>query len=122
MPRVDSVSANDKTIRLHDGRTLGYAEYDIAEGKALFYFHGHPGARLEARFLAEQAAQAGVRLIGIDRPGMGLATFKAGRCFLDWPTMWSSWPTACTSTVLRLSDFPVQVHMHSPARTRFPSA
>ncbi len=85
MSRADSVSANDNTLQLHDGRTLGYAEYGIAEGKALFYFHGHPGARLEARFLAEQAVQAGIRLIGIDRPGMGLSRFKAGRRLLDWP-------------------------------------
>lgn len=85
MSRADLVSVNNKTLQLHDGRTLGYAEYGIADGEALFYFHGHPGARLEARFLAGQAEQAGVRLIGIDRPGMGLSQFKAGRCLLDWP-------------------------------------
>jgi pimeloyl-ACP methyl ester carboxylesterase len=85
MPRADSASANDKTLLLHDGRTLGYAEYGVAEGKALFYFHGHPGTRLEARFLAEQAVQTGIRLIGIDRPGMGLSSFKVGRRLLDWP-------------------------------------
>jgi pimeloyl-ACP methyl ester carboxylesterase len=85
MSQVDSVSATDKTMQLHDGRTLGYAEYGRADGKALFYFHGLPGARLEAQFLAEPATQAGVRLIGIDRPGMGLSTFKANRHFLDWP-------------------------------------
>jgi pimeloyl-ACP methyl ester carboxylesterase len=85
MPKVDAVSANDKTIQIHDGRTLGYAEYSSADGKALFYFHGHPGARLEAKFLAAQAVQTGVRLIGIDRPGMGLSSFKAERRLLDWP-------------------------------------
>src|SRR6266581_3749463 len=86
MSRADSVSANDNTLQLHDGRTLGYAEYGIAEGKALFYFHGHPGARLEARFLAEQAVQAGIRLIGIDRPGVG----HTGR-FLSFLSMWLPW-------------------------------
>lgn len=80
-----SVSPTNKILRLHDGRTLGYAEYGRANGKTLFYFHGHPGARVEARFLAEQAAQLGVRLIGIDRPGMGLSAFKANRRYLDWP-------------------------------------
>jgi pimeloyl-ACP methyl ester carboxylesterase len=85
MARVDTVFAIDKTLRLHDGRTLGYAEYGVAGGKALLYFHGHPGSRLEARFLAEQATHSGVRLIGIDRPGMGLSTYKAGRSLLDWP-------------------------------------
>ena len=85
MRGVDSARALDKTLYLHDGRTLGYAEYGIADGQALFYFHGHPGARLEARFLAEQAMESGIRLIGIDRPGMGLSEFKAGRRLLDWP-------------------------------------
>ena len=82
---VDMVAATDKTLQLHDGRTLGYTEYGSSEGKPLFYFHGHPRSRFEARFLAEQAVRAGVRLIGIDRPGMGRSTFKAGRRLLDWP-------------------------------------
>jgi len=85
MSSVDSIVGNDKVIQLRDGRTLGYAEYGSSEGKPLFYFHGHPGSRFEARFLAEQAAQVGVRLIGIDRPGMGLSSFKARRRLLDWP-------------------------------------
>jgi pimeloyl-ACP methyl ester carboxylesterase len=75
----------DRTIQLSDGRTLGYVEYGAAEGKPLFYFHGHPGSRLESRFLAQAAEPLGVRLIGIDRPGMGLSTFKPGRTLLDWP-------------------------------------
>ncbi|MEO8612440.1 MAG: alpha/beta hydrolase [Chloroflexota bacterium] len=75
----------DKTIPLHDGRILGYTEYGNLEGKALFYFHGHPGSRLEARFWATQAEQMGIRLIGVDRPGMGLSSYKIGRRFLDWP-------------------------------------
>jgi pimeloyl-ACP methyl ester carboxylesterase len=41
---------------------------------------------LEARFLAEPATQTGVRLIGLDRPGMGLSDFQAGRQLLDWPS------------------------------------
>src|SRR5947209_6959948 len=78
-------STNGKTFQLHDGRALGYVEYGNQKGKTLFYFHGHPGSRLEARFLAKQAMQTGVRLIGVDRPGMGLSSYKTGRRFLDWP-------------------------------------
>lgn len=85
MLKVDSTSPIDNQIRLVDGRTLGFAEYGQVDGKALLYFHGHPGARVEARFLAEQANKIGVRLIGIDRPGMGHSTFQAHRRFLDWP-------------------------------------
>jgi pimeloyl-ACP methyl ester carboxylesterase len=76
--------SSDKTIQLHDGRALGYAEYGNSTGKILFYFHGHPGSRFEARFLADAALKAGNRLIGVDRPGMGLSTYKAGRSLLDF--------------------------------------
>jgi pimeloyl-ACP methyl ester carboxylesterase len=82
MSRTDSVEALDKTLQLRDGRTLGYAECGITSGKALLYFGG---SRLEARFLAKPAKQAGIRLIGIDRPGIGLSHFKDGRRLLDWP-------------------------------------
>jgi pimeloyl-ACP methyl ester carboxylesterase len=76
VPKAASTSSNDKTIQLHDGRILGYSEYGSPEGKTLFYFHGHPGSRFEARFLAQQASLAHIRLIGFDRPGMGLSSFK----------------------------------------------
>ena len=75
----------NSTIHLHDGRILGYAQYGISQGSALFYFHGFPGSRFEARFLAAQAQQMGICLIGVDRPGLGLSTYKAGRRVLDWP-------------------------------------
>jgi pimeloyl-ACP methyl ester carboxylesterase len=74
-----------KTIRLRDGRTLAYAEFGEPSGKTLFYFHGGADCRLEARLLTKQAKEAGINLIGIDRPGMGLSSFKAGRRLLDWP-------------------------------------
>jgi len=85
MSPVASASANHKLLQLHDGRVLGYAEDGNPEGKALFYFHGYPGSRFEARFLAEAAAQTGARLLGVDRPGMGLSTFQPNRRYLDWP-------------------------------------
>ena len=67
------------------GWTVAYAEYGASSGKALLYFHGGADCRLEARFLAEQAKQVGIRLIGIDRPGMGRSRFQVGRRLLDWP-------------------------------------
>jgi pimeloyl-ACP methyl ester carboxylesterase len=77
--------ANATMIQLSDGRALGYAEYGRRDAKTLFYFHGHPGSRLEARFFAEQANHLGSRLIAMDRPGMGQSSFKGGRRLLDWP-------------------------------------
>lgn len=82
MARTHLSKTNDRVFQLRDGRTLGYAEYGMPSGGALFYFGA---SRLEARFLAEQAAHTGIRLIGVDRPGMGVSDFKVDRSLLDWP-------------------------------------
>ena len=50
----------------------------------MLYFHGHPGSRLEARFLADAARRAGLRLIGVDRPGLGLSDYQPRRRLSDW--------------------------------------
>ncbi len=75
----------DRSVQLRDGRTLAYAEYGVPGGKVLLYFHGGADSRLEARLLAGQARRAGIRLIGIDRPGIGRSSFKRDRRLLDWP-------------------------------------
>jgi len=74
-----------KTIVLKDGRTLGYAELGNINGKPIFYFNGFPGSRLEARAGEEGIEKSGIRLISIDRPGLGLSDPKPKRTFLDWP-------------------------------------
>ncbi len=73
------------TIRLRDGRQLGYAEYGDLRGAPVMHFHGHPGSRLEAALLEGAAQEVGVRVIGVDRPGMGLSTPLPKRRLLDWP-------------------------------------
>ena len=82
---IDSSTTTSKTITLHDGRSLGYTEYGDPAGKPIFHFHGWPSSRLDAQLFAEVAAKFGVRLIGVDRPGMGLSDFQPGRQILDWP-------------------------------------
>lgn len=74
-----------KTIILKDGRTLGYAEYGAPQGKPVFFFHGNPSSRLGGRLVEEAANEINVRVIAIDRPGIGLSDFKSGRQYLDWP-------------------------------------
>lgn len=78
-------SREHNAIVLRDGRDLGYAEYGDPDGIPVFYFHGSPGSRLEAGFLGDAAARGGVRLIGVDRPGYGLSSFRKHRRLLDWP-------------------------------------
>lgn len=80
-----SPTSNGRALPLRDGRHLGYAEYGRPDGEPGFYFHGHPGSRLEPQFADEAAAAAGVRIIALDRPGYGLSDFQPGRTILDWP-------------------------------------
>jgi pimeloyl-ACP methyl ester carboxylesterase len=72
-------------ITLPDGRGLGYAEYGDLKGSPVFHFHGLPGSRLEGTLLANAAKDLGVRLISVDRPGMGLSDFLPNRRIADWP-------------------------------------
>jgi pimeloyl-ACP methyl ester carboxylesterase len=71
-------------IALSDGRRLGFAEFGDLDGKPVFYFHGFPGSRLEARLADRISRETHIRFIGIDRPGYGLSSPKAGRTVIDW--------------------------------------
>ena len=62
-------------IAVGDDRQIGFAEFGDPQGRAVFWLHGTPGARrqipMEARVYAEQRQ---IRLIGLDRPGIGSST------------------------------------------------
>jgi pimeloyl-ACP methyl ester carboxylesterase len=62
-------------IAVGDDRQIGFAEFGDPQGRAVFWLHGTPGARrqipMEARVYAEQRE---IRLIGVDRPGIGSST------------------------------------------------
>lgn len=78
-PRIEGA------IVLPDGRKLGFAEFGAAHGKPVFWFHGTPGARRQIPPEARLAAQErGVRLIGIDRPGVGDSTPHLYPSFRTW--------------------------------------
>ncbi len=79
------LSLTDSTLQLRDGRRLGYLEVGKADGSPIFHFHGHGSSRLEIVMIAESAAALGVRLIGLDRPGIGYSDARPGFRMLDWP-------------------------------------
>jgi pimeloyl-ACP methyl ester carboxylesterase len=81
-----TTSPEDRTIRLADGRLLGYREFGNPDGHPVCLFHGIPGSRCGAELVTDLAGQRGLRVIGIDRPGIGLSTFQPNRRFLDWPS------------------------------------
>jgi pimeloyl-ACP methyl ester carboxylesterase len=74
-----------KRIRLPDGRCLHYAEYGVPDGNLVLYFHGTPGSHLEVGLIDEELEASHIRLISINRPGMGRSTYQPGRRITHWP-------------------------------------
>ncbi|NKF21063.1 alpha/beta fold hydrolase [Solimonas marina] len=73
------------TIKLPDGRELGYGEYGKHGGTALLLFHGTPGSRVFGRFDgADWIDAAGLRIVTPERPGYGLSSPAPRRRIADW--------------------------------------
>jgi pimeloyl-ACP methyl ester carboxylesterase len=72
-------------VCLPDGRWLSYASFGNPSGPLVLYFHGTPGARIEAELIHEEALARGVRLVAVERPGIGRSTYQSGRKILKWP-------------------------------------
>lgn len=85
MANVEAKSPTEQTLKLKDGRVLGFAEYGDPNGKPVLEFHGWPSSRLEGAIYDEPGKKVGVRVIAIDRPGFGLSSFKKGYRIIDWP-------------------------------------
>jgi pimeloyl-ACP methyl ester carboxylesterase len=68
-PRIEG------SYRLGDKRRLGFAEYGSPNGRVVFWFHGTPGSSRQIAPSTRTAAQRfGIRLIALERPGIGAST------------------------------------------------
>jgi pimeloyl-ACP methyl ester carboxylesterase len=80
-PRLEGV------ITLSDRRRVGFAEYGSPHGRPVFWFHGTPGARRQIPDTARRAAaERGVRLIALERPGVGSSSPHLFDSVLEWTT------------------------------------
>jgi pimeloyl-ACP methyl ester carboxylesterase len=73
-----------ETIRLRDGRALAYAEWGTPGGQPVVFLQGIPGGRLTQWWDDELPAARGVRLLTVDRPGIGRSDRQPGRRVGDW--------------------------------------
>jgi pimeloyl-ACP methyl ester carboxylesterase len=69
---------------LSDGRRLGFAESGDPDGAPVLFFHGLGTTRVISP-PEQPARELGLRLIALDRPGIGLSEALPGRSLLDWP-------------------------------------
>lgn len=74
-----------RTIQLSDGRTLGFDDVGAPDGLPVIYFHGFGSSRVIRHPDDSIAERLGVRLIAVDRPGIGSSSGRPGRQMLDWP-------------------------------------
>jgi pimeloyl-ACP methyl ester carboxylesterase len=64
----------ERRVVLSNGRKIAVRESGPAHGRPVFYLHGFLGSRLECVPADPLAAEFGLRLISIDRPGFGLSS------------------------------------------------
>ena len=72
-------------IQLPDGRRLTFEEFGDPAGLPTFFFHGTPSSSRIARLLDRSALEGHLRLIALNRPGMGGSSFQARRRMNQWP-------------------------------------
>jgi pimeloyl-ACP methyl ester carboxylesterase len=74
-------------VRLPDGRCLAFADFgDPAATRVILYHHGLPSCRLEIEvYRAALMARPGVRMVAIDRPGIGRSSPNPYSSIESWP-------------------------------------
>jgi len=71
-------------LDLADGRHLAYEVWGDPDGTPVMFQHGTGDSRLARHPDDSVMTSLGVRLITVDRPGVGQSTPKPGRTLLDW--------------------------------------
>lgn len=64
----------DHRLTLADGRVVGYDDRGDPSGAVVLFFHGTPDTRLARHPDDSIVTAAGLRLIALDRPGLGAST------------------------------------------------
>jgi pimeloyl-ACP methyl ester carboxylesterase len=78
---IDDVAAS---VTTPDSRKLAYLDVGDPHGPLILHNHGGPSSRLEARLLMDAAASNGLRLVCVDRPGMGQSSPQKERSYRGW--------------------------------------
>lgn len=73
-----------RTVTARDGRKLAYLEVGDPHGPLIIHNHGGPSSRLEAHLFAGAASKNRLRLICVDRPGIGQSSRQKNRTYAGW--------------------------------------
>ena len=73
------------SVAVGGGRRLSFAEFGSPRGATIIWMHGTPGGRRQIPVEARAyAADHDIRIIGVDRPGIGTSTPHLYANVLDW--------------------------------------
>ncbi len=97
--------ATARQLLIGGTRRLTFAEFGDPDGTPVFFFHGLPATRLFRHPDDALTASLGIRLITVDRPGLGLSDRQPGRAVLDWAD-----DVSALGDVLKLGSFAVLGH------------
>jgi pimeloyl-ACP methyl ester carboxylesterase len=71
-------------VATKDGRNLACLEVGDPQGPLVIHNHGGPSSRLEARLFAAAASKHRIRLVCVDRPGIGQSSPQQARTYAGW--------------------------------------
>jgi pimeloyl-ACP methyl ester carboxylesterase len=87
MSTPDGSSGEVRLLRLANGGTLGYREYGDPRGEPLIFLHGWPSSSGQGVMVHSAAQQHGLRVIALDRPGLGQSSRIPERTLLHIPPL-----------------------------------
>jgi pimeloyl-ACP methyl ester carboxylesterase len=70
-------------LPLRDGRKLEITEYGDRAGHPTFFFHGLIGSHHQASYISAEAGRIGIRIIALNRPGVGRSEFVERKTALE---------------------------------------
>lgn len=99
---MNNTALDSQQICLKDGRRLGYAQYGAPSGRPVVYCHGGLSCRYDISFADETCSRLGVRLLAVDRPGLGLSDHLPQRSLRSFASDIEE-----LATQLSITNFPV---------------
>ena len=87
MPGVARIDPprHEGVVKVGRRRELGYAEFGDPAGRLVLWHHGTPGARRQVPLSGRRAAERlGIRLVSVERPGVGRSTDHGYRSIREW--------------------------------------
>lgn len=83
---ADSLEPRPHVLSRRGGRVIAWHEFGCSDNPrgTVLYCHGTPGSGYEALFFDEAAREMGIRVIAIDRPGLGASDAVDYRTVAGW--------------------------------------